>query len=60
MTITARQVAADEDDVGAGVGDRESHLPPQAATAAGDEETLSCQLESIENAHRGARLRVVR
>ena len=40
-------VAADEDDVRAGIGDRERHLPPQPATAAGDEETLSRQSEPV-------------
>src|SRR5581483_9074069 len=53
----AGRVTADEDDVGAGVGDRECHLSPQPAAAAGDEKTLSRQLESVEDAHRSARLR---
>src|SRR5438552_1842520 len=47
--------AANEDHVGARLRDRESHLPTQAATAAGDEETFSGQFESVEDAHRGAR-----
>jgi hypothetical protein len=46
------RIAADEDHVGAGIGGRERHLPPQPATAAGDEETLSSQSESVEDALR--------
>jgi hypothetical protein len=48
-------IAADEDHVGPGVGDRDRHFPPQAATAAGDEEALSRQFESVKDAHDAAR-----
>ena len=37
-SLEARRVAAGERDVGACVGDRERHLAPEPAAAAGDEE----------------------
>ena len=54
--LQAGLIAADEDHVGPRVGDRDRHFPPQPATAAGDEETLSRQFESVKDAHDVARL----
>src|SRR4051812_23772773 len=51
--LQAGWIAADEDDVRPCVRDRERHLPPQPATAAGDEEALPRQSEPIEDAHGG-------
>ena len=44
-------VAADQDHVGAGLGDGERHLAPQAAAAAGDEQAFVVEAEAVEDGH---------
>ncbi len=47
----ARLIAPDQDHIGASLGDRQSHFPAEAATAAGNEQPLSVQTKSIEDGH---------
>jgi hypothetical protein len=47
--LETRRVAANEQHIGAGVSDRQRHLPPEPSASARDEGPFAIQFESIED-----------
>ena len=49
--LERRAVAADQDEVGARLGDGQRHLAPQPPAAAGQEAALPVEAEAVEERH---------